>query len=349
MALCNGVGTLAAFVCLIAAAGCSHTKGAASADPAPRPASPTAAPSTPPRLIRATGTIRAARVYSIQVPRLEGVSTRMTLVTIARNGATVREGDVLAEFDRTQQLDEAQETQAKFDDLGHQVRQKQAQNKNDAEKRLSDISQAEGDLDKALINLRRGPVLMEIVRLQSEAKAEGARARLASLRKAHELRSKADAAALRILELQRERQKVALERSQHNAEKLTLRAPLSGMVALESIWRSGSMGPAQEGDQLWAGQPMLKIFDPSEMLVATYVNEPDNLALSPGARAEVRLDAYPDLIFEGRFESASPVASSAIGSPIKNFAAIFRLTRSDPRLLPDLAAAVVILPERRAP
>lgn len=36
---------------------------------------------------------------------------------------------VLAEFDRTQQLDNARDTQAKFDDLSHQVEQRQAQNR----------------------------------------------------------------------------------------------------------------------------------------------------------------------------------------------------------------------------
>ena len=42
--------------------------------------------------------------------------------------------------------------------------------------------------------------------------------------------------------------------------------------------------------------------------------------------------------------SASPVASSALGSPIKTFTARFRLDKSDPHLLPDLSAAVVLQP-----
>jgi hypothetical protein len=36
------------------------------------------------------------------------------------------------------------------------------------------------------------------------------------------------------------------------------------------------------------------------------------------------------------------VASSALGSPIKNFTGVFKLDQSDPHLLPDLSAAVVI-------
>jgi hypothetical protein len=55
------------------------------------------------------------------------------------------------------------------------------------------------------------------------------------------------------------------------------------------------------------------------------------------------VDAYPDREFTARLESASPVASSAIGSPIKTFFARFRLEQSDPHLLPDLSAAIIIL------
>jgi len=63
----------------------------------------------------------------------------------------------------------------------------------------------------------------------------------------------------------------------------------------------------------------------------------------------VNLDAYPGLTFTAHFESASPVAASALGSPIKTFAAIFRLDKPDPHFLPDLSAAVIILPPDSAP
>jgi len=292
--------------------------------------------------IRATGLVRAVKVSSIQVPQIAGQGGRMTLVRLVPNGTHVKEGDTLAEFDRTKQLDDALEAEAKFDDLGHQVRQKVAANRSEGEKRLSDLKQAEADLAKAEIQLKKGPILSEIDRAKNQAKADSARARVDSLQKIHGHRNQVEAAALRILELQQDRQKVALERAKSNSEKLIVKAPLAGMVALENIWRDGSMGHAQEGDQLWNGQPMLKLFDPAEMEVHAQIGEPDGAVLRPGTRARVRLDAYPEVEFEGRFESASPVASSALGSPIKNFAARFRLLGTDPRLLPDLSAAVVI-------
>lgn len=305
------------------------------------------APTRP--MVRATGTVQPVRYFTVQAPQMSGQSSgRLTLVRLVSSGAAVKTGDILAEFDRTQQVDNARDAQAKFDDLSHQVEQRQAQNRADSAKRAADLQKARADLAKAEIELRKGPLLPEIRRLAAEVRLADARERVASLEKSGGLYDTAAAAALRILELQRDRQKVGLERALRNAEKLEIKAPLDGMVALENVWRSGTMGPPQEGDQMWPGQPLLRIFDPSDMEVRVALGEPDVAALGPGARAEVHLDAYPELTFRAHFESASPAAASALGSPIKSFAARFRLERSDPHLLPDLSAAVVIEPPEGA-
>lgn len=271
----------------------------------------------------------------------------MTLTKLVPNGSTVREGDVLAEFDRTQQIEAALDAQARYDDLGHQAEQKRAQSRSDAEKRLADRQKAEADLAKARLQLTKGPLLGEIDRLKNEVKASDAEARVASLQKSSQYREQVEAAALRILELQRDRQKVAWERAQNNEAKMVIQAPLGGMVALENVWRGNSSGQPQEGDQFWTGQALLRIFAPTHMEVRALVAEADRAALAPGTRVRVRLDAYPEAEFTGRFDTASPVAASAAGSPIKTFAARFRLDQVDPRLLPDLSAAIIIeAPER---
>ena len=331
--------TLVAFA-LCLTTGCSRSKNVVNASSGLQEQSP-----APPPLVRITGLIRAVRVHSIQVPQIAGAQgNRITLVTVAPNGTTVRQGDTLAEFDNTKQLDDALEAEAKFDDLTHQAAQKAAQNRSDAAVRLADLKQAEVDFGKAEIQLKKGPILNEIDRIKNEAKAESAKALVESLQKSHAAHVRAEAAALRVLELQRDRQRVALERAKTSAEKLTVRAPLGGMVALENVWKGGSMGHAQEGDQLFGGQPLLKIFDPSEMVVDTQVGEPDGTRLTHGLRARVRLDAYPDMELDAAFVSSSPVAVTALGSPVKNFTARFRLLKVDPRLLPDLSAAVIIQP-----
>jgi HlyD family secretion protein len=293
--------------------------------------------------IRSTGTISAVHVFNVLVPTIRGNAVKLTVTKIIPNGTLVHEGDTLAEFDRVQQYEDARDAKAKIDDLGHQLEAQKAQYRSDAAKRASDLKTAEAALQKAEIELRKGEVLSEIDRLKNEAIVESARAKVESLKKSSHFHDLDEAAGLRILELQLTRQQMVLERTKSNAEMLTVRAPISGMAALENVWKSGSMGPFQEGDQAWPGQAMVKLFDPTDMLVITQVNEPDGAVLARGgARAKIRLDAYPGVVFDAHFVSASPVASSGFDSPIKFFTAKFRIDQRDPRLLPDLSAAVEI-------
>lgn len=304
----------------------------------------------PPRRIRSTGTVQAVRVHNITVPQIRGPGGQLTLTRLIPNGTKVQEGDLIAEFDKVQQMDDARDAKAKVDDLGHQIEQMRAQNRSDQAKRSADLKQAQADLAKAEIELQKGEVLSEIDRLKNQAKAEDARARVASLNKSGQFHDVADAAGLRLLELQRDRQQIALERAQSNMERLTVRAPISGMVALEAAWRNGSQGPFQEGDQAYPGQPLVRIFDPSEMIVATQVSESDGTVISQrGAKARVILDAYPGVAFDAHLEAASPVASGGLQSPIRTFSARFRIDTQDPRLLPDLSAAVEIVPNGAKP
>ena len=308
------------------------------------PSSATAAQSIK-REIRITGVVQAVHSTKILVPQITGQNNQMTLTHIVPNGTTVDVGDPIASFDATTQMDAARDASAKSDDLGHQADQKRAQNRADAAKRATDLQQAQADLATAQIELRKGPLLSEIQRLINEEKARIAALHVESLKKSNALHDQADAAALRILELQRDRQKVTMERAQTNIQRLQVTAPLAGMVAMENVYRGNSWGHAQEGDQLYRGMGLVSIFDPSEMMVKCSVGEPDIAAITAGAKATVFPDAYPDLALPAHLQFASPVAASALGSPIKTFTAVFRIDRSDPRLLPDLSAALVIEPK----
>lgn len=296
----------------------------------------------PGNFVRSTGTVKAVHSVMVQVPRMEGVPKDLTLTRIIKNGSQVREGDTLAEFDPTDEVKALRDAQAKFDDLRHQVEQKIAEHQNNVEKRVSELKQAQADLDKAALEIKKGPILSEIEAEKNRVKLEDAKEHVASLQRSAKARDASEQAEIRVLELQRDRQQVAVDRASRNSGKMTLRAPLSGMVALANTWRNDSVGHAQEGDQLWPGSPLLRVFDPSTMEVEVAVGEPDGAILVPGVKAMIRLDAFPDLRFAAHFSSASPVATGAIGNPVKSFKARFRLEQSDPHLLPDLSASVDI-------
>jgi multidrug resistance efflux pump len=283
------------------------------------------------------------------VPDVTGQNVRMTLTNLVRNGATVARGDLVAEFDPIEQLDQARDRSNRFEDLTYQVKQRQADNAANAERRRSEREQAEADLAKAKLEVSKASVLSDIDAKQNSIRAQRAQARLESLQRTQPLEERSDRAALRILELQRDRQKAALDRIRANLEKLRVLAPIGGMVAHATFYSNGSMVRPQEGDQMTRNNTLMNIFDPGEMLVRVSVAEPDGALLDEGLEAMVYVDAYPDLSLPAHFVSASPVAASTgLGRGVKSFVAVFRLKGSDARLMPDLSAAVVF-EERETP
>ncbi len=334
--------TLTMAALLLSACG-SHPATVAASSEAPVPATTTKP--TASRVVRATGTIQAVRSSTLRVPQLAQTATQraqLTLVSLIPNGTAVKTGDLLAEFDPTTQLDELREAKAKLSDLEHQREEKRALVNSDAAKRLVIIREAEVELGKAELELQKGPVLAELDRRKNEVKAAGARERLANLNKAHESWLKAEAATVKVLELKASRQGLVVQRLQTNVDKLSLRAPHDGMVAHENVWRNSSMGPPQVGDQMWGNQPVMRIFDPTEMIVDTQVNEPDVSVLGSMATARIYLDAYPAAAFEARLLNSSPVATAGLESPVKSFSARFKIEGRDARLLPDLSASLEI-------
>jgi len=336
--------TAVAVACLLNS-GCTHTSAAA--DPAtskPQVVETPPAVDLQPRALRTLGTIAAQRAMSVQVPRISGQGGGLTLVQLIPNGSVVKIGDILAEFDGTPQIKTQRDAQAKFDDLSHQVEQKIAEDHSNAAKRASDFAQAMADLDKARLEIRKGPVLSDLEQLKNAEKLRDAETHVKSLLISNKFHDDAERAEIEVLVLQRDRQKLTVARLKNDVDRLTIKSPINGMIALDNIWKNNSMGHAKEGDQLYPGNPLMRIFDPSTMVLQLSVNEADGAALRPGSKAIVHLDAYPALPFMAHFDSASPVAASALGSPLKTFSARYVFDSKDPHLLPDLTAAADILP-----
>ena len=67
------------------------------------------------------------------------------------------------------------------------------------------------------------------------------------------------------------------------------------------------MGEVAEGDEVRPGLPILDIVDTTAMQVRALVNQADIGAIAPGQPAKIRLDAYPELLFDGRVELVAPL------------------------------------------
>jgi len=273
----------------------------------------------------------------------------MIITKLVAPGATVKPGAVLVEFDRQNQERNFLDRHAEFRDLEEQIKKRKADQDAARARDDTELKQSENDVAAAELEIRKNEVISRIDAEKNQQNLEEAKARFQQLKETYNLKRTAAAADVRILEIQRDRARNAMRHAQENAQKLIIRSPLSGIVVFTPIGRPGGMGEVQEGDEVRPGTPFLQVVDPSAMQVRARVNQADVPFLRPGQPVQVRLDAYPDLVFSGKLERLAAIGiTSSMNTKVRTFATTFSIEGNDPRLLPDLSAAVEIEIERRA-
>ena len=291
--------------------------------------------------LRVTGLTAAVRSHVIAAPALTGGGTNALVITrLLASGTHVKKGDVLAVFDPQNQIKTAQDKEADYRDFVDQILKKQADQAAARAKDDTELKQAEDAVQSAQWEMRRNEVLSKIDAEKNQENLDEAEAQLKQLRATYELKRKAATADLKILEISRDRARNDMLHAQNNATRMEIRSPMDGVVVINTIWKSGTMGEVQEGDQLRAGQAFMQVMDPSAMQATVRVNQNDAAYLKAGQTALLHLDAYPGMTMPARMESLDNIAITSMAPKVRVFAAVFAIQGSDPRLMPDLSAAL---------
>jgi HlyD family secretion protein len=296
--------------------------------------------------VRLTGSVRAVNSYGVLAPRLSGQmmgTGNMVITGIVRNGVSVHKGDVLVEFDRQNQEKNILDRQAEYDGLVQQIRKKQADQLAVKISDETDLKSAEVDVKIAQVEMRKNEVIPKFQAEINKANLAEAEAQLNQLKATYALKRQAEAADLRILEIQRDRAKRAMDYAQSNVEKMTIRSPMDGLVVLTPLSKGTRMVDPQEGDEVRTGGNVMVVVNPSAMQVSARVNQVDLTQVRVGQAAEIRLDAYPELVFPGKVEQISAIVIPSSGSKrIRYFSAMVSIKGANSKLLPDLTASVDI-------
>ena len=292
--------------------------------------------------LRLNGTTQASRSFVVLAPRLEGAQVGSMVVTkLAPSGAHVKSGDLLVEFDPQAQMKDYLDKKSAYDNLVSQVAQKQTDEDIARAKDDTAMQQADDELKRSQLEIERNEVVSRIDAEKNQEAVDEAQTTLNQLKETYQLKRAAALAGIRILEIQRDRAKDAMHYALGNAAKMTVHSPMAGVVVYNTIWLGGRMGTVQQGDQVRPGLPFLQVVDPSRMEVRVELNQVDLLKIHPGQRAQMHLDAYPGMTLPAVLDELSPLGHTGqFSETVRSFTARFSVQGNDPRLLPDLSAAM---------
>jgi len=298
--------------------------------------------------VRVQGTVEAVVAHPIVAPRLAiQTANQLTLTTLLPTGTHVKKGDLLAEFDRQAQTRDAIDRQAEYDDFAQQINKLKATQAADKASDDTDIKAAEDSLATAELEVKRSEIKSRIDAEKAKENLDEAIAKLKQLRETYALRRQSATAAVKLLEIQRESKKLAVDHANKNADLLAIHAPNDGLVVVNSTFKQSGFSEWQNGDQIRAGAAFMQVVNPGAMRVRGQVNQQDIPQMQLGQKVEVRLDAYPDMVFHGHVDLISSVGVPDDFSPkLHTFMMLFVIDGQDPKLLPDLSAAVDVELER---
>src|SRR5262249_53276547 len=201
------------------------------------------------------------------------------------------------------------------------------------------LKQSENAVKGAELDVSTNDVRARIDAEKNQLMLEEARAHFSELQRTNDLRRKAEAADIRLLEIERDRARNAWTHAEQNATRMRIVSPLEGLVVLKTTWKNGSFGEVQEGEDTRPGVPIMDVVDSTAMRIRAKVNQADVERLQVGQRAAITLDSYPSRQFHGKLEQLSPIAAtSALSAKVRTSVAIFPVPDPEPPLLPGPAA-----------
>jgi RND family efflux transporter MFP subunit len=297
------------------------------------------------QVLRLSGTTQATRSFIVSAPQLEGAQlNNLNITALIPAGSAVKQDEILVQFDPQAQVKDFLDKQKTYTDLVSQVEQKKAEGEITKAKDDTALAQSENALKKAQLEVQRNEIVSRIDAEKNQEALEEAQVTLSQIKKTYDLKRTAATAAVRILEIQRDRAQEAMRYAQSNSDKMTIRAPMNGVAVLNTIWLGSRMGTVQKGDSVQPGVPFMQVVDPSQMEVRAMVSQSDLDRVHAGQAATVHFDAYPGMRLPAVLTEVSPLGEQGkFSEKIRTFSALFSIQGNDPRLLPDLSAALDIV------
>jgi HlyD family secretion protein len=337
-------------------------------------------------VVRVTGTVSAQRFASLLAPRIQGSRSGMNrggtdatfggvasatssgggpaggalpmgdfslvLMKLARPGSGVKEGDVVAEFDPQMQLQRLDDYRDSVVQLENNIQKMKTNLAAVKDAHDQTVRSAKSDWDKAVLDLKTAPVRSGIDVEKYKLALEQAEATYKELVEESPLVEEQQRAQIRVSELNHDQSLIELKRAEANVQKMTVKAPMAGMVVMASIVRNGEFGQIREGDQVNPGQPFLSIVDPSSMVLKAAINQVDAEKLRLGMKTLVHLDAYPEIELPGTLIGISAMSKTSTfrAGYVGEIPILIRIERTDPRVIPDLTgnADIVVGGEQAA-
>jgi HlyD family secretion protein len=297
-----------------------------------------------------TGTLRTKESRVIAAPPIAGGT--LQIIKLARFGAQVHKGDVVLEFDPSQQ--EYNLAQNRSDLL--QAEQEIVKAKADAAVQTAEdqtaLLKAKYAVRRAELEVTKNELVSKIDAQKNLLALDEAKRALTQLQQDVRSHSASNKAALEISEEKRHKAHLAMSQAQENIQRMRITAPIDGLVVIHGnrdasggfFFDGMTLPDYHVGDQVNPGSSIAEVIDISHLEIYAQVGEIDHSNVKTGQAVDIQIDALPGEKFTGKVQTVGGATSHEFwdDSAQHKFDLAILLDKPDARLRPGFATRLSI-------
>jgi RND family efflux transporter MFP subunit len=292
------------------------------------------------------GEVKALKSVSMVVPADAG---DYQILKVVSDGSPVKQGDTVVEFDKTRVEQDLAQYKSTLKSAQAEIDQARAQARLTEEDDLTALMKAKYDVESAKLDVSKQEIVSKIEGGEAKLKLADAEQKLIEAQQT--LKSDRASGHATIEGKIKASQKAAFDvkRAEHSLNSTTLKAPISGMISLVSVWHNSGPAPFKAGDRAWPGAPIAELPDISSLRISARVEETERSRLAPKQPVTIHMDAIPDRDFSGKIDHISTIATSDFsgGWPFpRDFDINIAFDQTDQRLKPGMTAQLTVIVDK---
>ena len=245
-----------------------------------------------------TGTLEAVRTRAFSVPRFTVNFGTMRIVGLVDHGAMVRAGDSLMQFDLSGVNKAILDYEANLENEMAAMGKLIVSGDNTVKSLESSIRNEQASFNLKKIEVEATAFESARMKRIKELEFEQAKINLAQNQRRLELAHIMNACDMKVQKIKVEQVENNIRSAERIKSQYTVRTDVSGVFQVGYNYRSYP-NLLKMGDEVFIGQPLGNVPELEHMKVTTYINENDFLKIRTGQKVAIRLDATPEIVFDG--------------------------------------------------
>ena len=259
-----------------------------------------------------------------------------TLSDIVAEGTVLKQGDYVAQLDRTELANKISTIQTELDKIQTQLDQVMIDTAIELRGIRDELVNTEFSMKEKRLQADLNQYEAQAIIRQTQLDLERSERDFAQLQQRYLL--KQEQAEAQIKEIQTQQRQYLNEMGILNelSGQFRIMAPEDGMLIYARSWN----GKVEPGSRITAWDPVVaELPDLSDMISTTYVNEVDISKIRQGQDVIVKLDAFADREYEGTVIKVANIGEQVRGYDAKVFEVIVQMNETDSIMRPAMTSS----------